>query len=708
MTGSTGRIDLTISGMDCADCALTIRRALEKVPGVEHAGVSFGTERASVLYDPARASPGRIVQVVTDLGYEVRARQGARAGTPRSEIITGVFVALVAAVVLTGLAAERLGLLDAAARLVPPPLATAAVLIGGFPVFRRALLALRAGAITPHALMMLGVAGALVIAEFGAAAVIVFFMRLADFLDAYTSGRARQAIRELVALQPPIARIVRGGAEEEIPADRLEPGDVFIVRPGERIPADGLVLSGRSSINQAPITGESVPVDRQEGQRVLAATVNLDGVLQVRAEHVGSDSTYGRIVRLVEEAEAEKSGAQRLADRVTAYYVPIVTLLAAATWLLGKSPQAAVAVLVVSCSCGIALATPVAVIAAVGRAARTGVLIKGGRALEALARTDVLLLDKTGTVTLGRPQVTGVHPAAGRTAADVLRLAARAERYSEHPVAAAIVAAADAASSHSHDLEPPALVADVEITAGQGVVLNESSRTVTVGSRRFLEGRGIALGPELEARAGELESLEQTVVYVARDGAAEGAITVADTPRPGVPEALAALRRMGLGNVTVLTGDSPRATEGIARPLGVAFQAQMLPEDKIAVVRRLQAEGRTVAMVGDGINDAPALAQADVGIAMDAATSAALEAADVAIMENDWHLVPEAFRIGRRAFGVIRQNLYGTVAYNVVGASLAAAGLLPPIFAAAAQVIPDLLILLNSGRLLGAGGRHRQ
>ncbi len=707
MTGASGRIELTISGMDCADCALTISRALGKVPGVEHAGVSFGTERASVFYDPAKVSPSRIVRAVTDLGYDVRAQRAARTATPGSEIVTGAFVALVAAAVLGGLAAERLGLLDAAAGLVPPPLATAAVLVGGFPVFRRALLALRAGTITPHALMMLGVAGALAISEYGAAAVIVFFMRFADFLDAYTSGRARQAIRELVALQPPIARIVREGLEEEVPAERLAPGDLFMVKPGERVPADGVVVSGRASMNQAPITGESVPVERREGQRLLAATVNLDGVLLVRAEHVGSDSTYGRIVRLVEEAEAEKSGAQRLADRVTAYYAPVVTTLAAATWLIGGSPQAAVAVLVVSCSCGIALATPVAVIAAVGRAARAGVLIKGGRALEALARADVVLLDKTGTVTLGRPLVTGVYPAQGIAREEVLRLAARAERYSEHPVAAAIVAASRAGSHHGHDADPPSLAADVEITPGQGVVLRDPSGAITVGSRRFLEGRGLAVGADLEAGTGEAGPLEQTVVYVANDGAILGAITVADAPRPEVPGALATLRTMGLGDVTVLTGDSERAAEGIARPLGVAFRAQMLPEDKIGEVRRLQAEGRMVAMVGDGINDAPALAQADVGIAMDAATSAALEAADVAIMENDWHLVPEAFRIGREAFGVIRQNLYGTVAYNVVGASLAAAGLLPPIFAAAAQVIPDLLILLNSGRLLGPGSRPR-
>ena len=698
MTTTTIRRTLPIAGMDCADCAVKIERALAGVAGVEQAHVSLGAERATVVFDQARTSLPALTQIIESLGYRVPQRSERRTVPRTPEILSGAFVVVVAAVVLIGLAAERLGLIAQASRLVPPPVAVAAVLLGGYPIFRRVLLALRARNITPHALMTLGIIGALAIREYGAAAVIVFFMRFADFLDGYTAGRARQAIKELVALQPMAARVERDGTAVEVPAAAVRAGEIVLVKPGERIPVDGTIVSGRASINQAPITGESVPVEREAGQAVLAATVNLDGVLRLRAQHVGADSTFGRIIRLVEEAEAQKSRAQRFADRVTAYYIPVVLAAAAAAWLVGGSASAAVAVLVVSCSCGIALATPVAVVAAVGRAARRGVLIKGGTALEALARADVLLLDKTGTLTLGLPRVTGVVPVGSRRPEDVLATAARAERYSEHPIAEAVVAAAPPITGGSD-------AAEVNVAPGRGVVLRADGQRVTVGSRRFMDEQAIAVPPSLADEGWRLEAEGQTVLYVAEDGTAIGAIAVADAPRPEVPEALTALRGMGIREITMLTGDNARVAGAVAGPLGIAYQAELLPEDKIAAVRRLQADGRVVAMVGDGINDAPALAQADVGIAMGVAgTAAALEAADVALMKDDWRLVPEAVRIGRSAFGVIRQNLVGAVAYNVIGITLAAVGWLPPPLAAAAQVIPDVIIILNSGRLLRSEG----
>ncbi|MBM3471157.1 MAG: cation-translocating P-type ATPase [Armatimonadetes bacterium] len=695
--------------MDCADCAARIERALGRVAGVESAHVSLGTGRATVVFDPLKASKAHLAQAVEALGYSVpgssapglraslRARQEA---APRLfGIASGLFVVAVAGVVLIGLAVERLGLIEAASRLVPAPVALAAVLVGGLPVFRKVFLAVRARSVTPHALMTLGIAGALIIGEYGAAAVIVFFMRFADFLDAYTAGRARQAIQELVAQQPLEARIIRDGIEIDVPASEVGAGEIVLVKPGERIPVDGTIISGRASINQAPITGEAMPVERTEGQAVLAATISLDGALRIRAEHVGADSTFGRIVRLVEEAEAHKSGAQRLADRVTAYYIPVVTVAAAAAWLIGGSASAGVAVLVVSCSCGIALATPVAVVAAVGSAARRGILVKGGTALEGLARAEILLLDKTGTLTVGRPQVTRVRPDGSRTTAEVLAVAAIAERYSEHPAAAAVMAAAPQAGGGED-------AAQIEVAPGRGVIVREHGRQVVVGSQRLFAERDLPLPERLTDEAAALEAAGQTVLFVADDGCTVGLIAIADAPRPEVPEALRALRTLGLERITMLTGDNARAARAIADALGVDHRAEMLPEDKIAVVQAFQAEGRVVAMVGDGINDAPALAQADVGIAMGATgTSAALEAADVAIMRDDWRLVPDAVRIGREAFGVIRQNLYGTVAYNLTGIVLAAVGLLPPVLAAAAQVIPDFLILLNSGRLLRSGGR---
>jgi Cu+-exporting ATPase len=683
--------------MDCADCALKIERALRRIAGVRDATVSLAAQRATVVFDPTRTSAGNLARAVEALGYAVPAVPDRRAPPGPPEVVSGAFVVAVAAVVLAGLAGERLGWVESASRWVPWPVAVAAVLAGGFPIFRKVVIALRARTVTPHALMTLGIAGALAIGEFGAAAVIVFFMRLADALDAYTAGRARRALRELSALRPMDARVERDGAAAVVPADGVAPGEVVLVKPGERIPVDGTVVGGRASVNQAPITGESAPVDREPGQPVLAATVALDGVLRVRAEHVGPDSTFGRLVRLVEDADAHKSRAQRFADRVTAYYIPVVVVAAAGAWLLGGSATAAVAVLVVSCSCGIALATPVAVLAAVGRAAREGILIKGGAALEALARADVLLLDKTGTVTHGQPRVTGVYPADGWQAAAVLALAARAERYSEHPLATAIMAAAGAPPIVGGDAATP------DVSPGRGVVLHEASGRVMVGSRRLLGEAGVPVPPALQRLGRDLEAGGQTVVFVVDADATVGLLALADVPRPDVPGALDALRRLGLGRITMLTGDTPSTAAAVAGPLGVDYRAGLLPEDKIEHVRRLQREGHVVAMVGDGINDAPALAQADAGIAVGAATGAALEAADVALMTGDWALVPHAVRLSRRAFGVIRQNLIGAVSYNIVGVTLAAVGLLPPVVAAAAQVVPDLLILLNSSRLLRAG-----
>ena len=387
---------------------------------------------------------------------------------------------------------------------------------------------------------------------------------------------------------------------------------------------------------------------------------------------------------------------QRLADHFTAWYIPVVIGVAALTYLLSRNLTASIAVLLVACACAVALATPTAVIAAVGRAARQGILIKGGRYLELLAKVDTLVMDKTGTLTFGRPAVTDVVALNGQQENQVLRLAAVAERFSEHPVAAAVRQAA-----RERGLEPPA-PDTFKALAGLGVQAHWNGAQLLVGSRQLLEERGIPLPPQAETQAmTSWEAAGKTAFFVATDDRVVGLLAVADTPRPEVPEALAALRRLGLQRFLLLTGDNERTARALAESLGVEYRAELLPEDKIAVVRELQARGRTVLMVGDGVNDAPALAQADVGVAMGVAgTDAALEAADVALMRDDWRAVPDAVRIGRRTFRVIQQNLALGVLYNVVGMTLAAIGILPPVVAAAGQSIPDVLIMLSSARLL--------
>ncbi|MCL6641014.1 MAG: cadmium-translocating P-type ATPase [Candidatus Rokubacteria bacterium] len=536
--------------------------------------------------------------------------------------------------------------------------------------------------------MTLGTLAALAVGEWATAAIVVFFMRVGDCAERFTSERARRAVRDLIALAPQTARVERDGEEREIPVSTVSVGDIVIIRPGEKIPVDGEVVAGHATVDQATITGESLPVEAGPGAPVFAATIATLGRLRVRATRVGEDTTFGRVVRLVEEAETRRAEVQRLADRFSAWYLPVVLGLAALTFLVRRGPLATAAVMVVACSCSFALATPIAMLASIGAAARRGLLVKGGKYLEALARADVLLLDKTGTLTLGRPRITGIVPVDGGSETQGLGLAASAERYSEHPLADAVRAAARERGATL--AEPEAF----EAVPGRGVWARVNGSLVSVGSPR-----GVAGAAELPAvRA--LEAQGKSVLLESRDERPAGLLAPADALRPDVPAALAELRALGVREIELLTGDNERVAAA-AGALGVRYRANLLPEDKIAIVRRYQASGHTVAMVGDGVNDAPALAQADIGIAMGVAGSdVAIEAAHIALMREDWTLVPELYRLARRTLRVVRGNLIFTAVYNMAGLALAALGFLPLVLAAAAQSLPDLGILANSSRLL--------
>lgn len=462
-----------------------------------------------------------------------------------------------------------------------------------------------------------------------------------------------------------------------------------MVRPGEKLPVDGEVVAGEATIDQAAITGESLPVEVGPGSRVFAATLARVGSVRIRTTHVGRDSTFGRVIRLVEEAEAHRADVQRVADRFAGYYLPVVAVIGALTLLVRHDPLAAAAVLVVACSCSFALATPIAMLASIGAGARRGLLIKGGRYLESLAKADVVLIDKTGTLTLGRPQITDIIPLNGATPEEVLALAASAERYSEHPLAEAVrVAAQERKISLGHPEQ-------FEARPGLGVRARINGNQITVSNSRM--NTGAARPPLLDA----LEATGKTAMLVARDEQLIGVLAAADTMRSEVPAAVAALRALGIQHVELLTGDNEPTARALAERLGVRYRARLMPEDKIAVVKHHQAQGHIVVMVGDGVNDAPSLAQADVGIAMGVAgTDIALEAAHIGLMRDDWMLVPAVFRIARRTMRVVMLNIAFTAVYNLAGLSLAALGFLPPIFAAAAQSLPDLGILANSSRLL--------
>lgn len=702
-------LEIPIGGMDCAECTQHVQRAIAALPGVRAVEVFLTSEKALVQLDPQQVNMDAIRRAVQGAGYTVpEPSPGAparAAGMPdfKRPILTllGVVFGVVLFVVVVG---EWLGLFEAITSRVPFVLGLAVVLAGGYPVFRNVLRAALRRQVIAHTLMTLGVIAALAVGEWATAAVVVFFMRIGDFTERFTTERARRAVRDLTAMAPQMARVLRAGVEAQIPVEQVRPGDTVVIRPGEVIPVDGEVTGGQATVNQATITGEAMPVEAGLGSRVFAATLVSLGSLRVRATHVGDDTTFGRVIKLVEEAEAHRAEVQRIADRFSAYYLPVVAAVAALTFILRRDPLATAAVLVVACSCSFALATPIAMLASIGAGAKRGLMIKGGKYLELLARADTLLIDKTGTLTLGKPQIVDFRllnedldlEEISNQQSKILNLIASAERYSEHPLAAAV---RELAHARGLRLEEPQ---EFEALPGMGVRARVAGHTVEVGNQRMMEAyagqiQALAEVPELEAQG-------KTLLYAAVDQKLSAILAAADTLRPEVPQAILDMKALGIRQVELLTGDSPQAAEALARQLGVPYRAGLLPEDKIRIVREYQAHGHTVIMVGDGVNDAPALAQADVGIAMGAAGSqVAIEAAHIALMREDWSLAPQALSIARRTLHVVKMNIAFTTVYNLAGLTLAALGFLPPIFAAAAQSLPDLGILANSSRLLQAG-----
>lgn len=690
-------IEIGVQDLCCGDCSIPLQKALASVQGIRELKVLTTSEKLLVTYDRTKLSPEEIVRRIQTLGYKVKDKKHEHRDARRSltQIISFVFVASIALFTILELGLERLSLLELTQ--IPVPILMAATLVGGFSIFREAFAGLRSKQITADLLMSVAIIAALSIHEFSAALLIVFFMSIAHFLEAFTVKKSRQAIDELVKLVPKTANVKRDGVEMEILIDALRIDDLVIVRPGERIPADGLILKGRSSVDQAPITGESIPVEKNDGDTVFAGTINQVGVLEVNVQRVGRDTTLGRIINLVEEAEASKAPIQKFADRYSSYYLPVLLLASLLTFVVTKTPTNAIAVLVVACPCAIALATPLAVVASVGSSAKRGILIKGGLFIENLAKVDTMVVDKTGTLTLGRPRVTDIVALSKVKEDDLIAVVASAESYSEHPLATAII---DYAKSNNIQLHP---ITEFEACPGKGIACGLNGARIVIGNMEFLSSKNVQFEKNpVTKQLEELENQGKTVLLVAMDSKLLGMIAVADVVRSEAAAALDELRGMGLRRHILLTGDNERVAAAIAKSLGISeFRANLLPEDKIAEVRRLQAQGHTVAMIGDGVNDAPALAQADVGIAMGVSGSdVALEAAPLALMRDDWKQIPVAVGIARRTTRTIKQNVVFGILFNVAGVLLASVGILTPILAAAAQSLPDVVVFLNSSRLL--------
>ncbi len=684
-------IQVPVKGMDCAECTVHVQHAVSKLKGVESVNVLLASEQAVIRLDPTQVSLSDIRQAVASAGaYAVPENVTASAPSANFSRRIVALLAIVFAIVLSMVVlGEWLGVFRRLDELAPLPIGAAIVIVGGLPVFRNVLRAALHRQIISHTLMTLGVLAALLVGEWVTAAIVVVFMRVGAYVENFTTASARRAVKELAALSPQTARVERAGKEHQVPIAEVRVGEIVVVRPGEKVPVDGEVTDGQATMDQATLTGESMPVEVARGSRVFAATIARLGSVRVKTTRVGADTTFGRVVKMVEEAEAHRADVQRFADKFSAYYLPIVTGLAALTFLFSRNPLATAAVLVVACSCSVALATPVAMLASIGASAQRGLLIKGGKYLETLARADVLLVDKTGTLTLGQPQITDVISLHGASDSEILMLAASAERYSEHPLAEAVRVSA---RTHNMSLVEPQ---NFEALPGKGIRARINGANIALGNRQLISSADSARVAE------ELEGQGKTLLFLARDDELIAILAAADTLRPQVPAALVQARALGIQRIELLTGDNERAAAALAEKLGVSYRANLLPENKIQVVKDYQAQGHIVVMIGDGVNDAPALAQADVGVAMGAAgADIAIQAAHVALMREDWALVPEVLRIARRTMRIVKMNLAFAAVYNIAGLTLAAFGFLPPVLAAAAQSLPDIGILGNSARLL--------
>ncbi|WP_274433562.1 heavy metal translocating P-type ATPase [Alicyclobacillus sp. ALC3] len=606
------------------------------------------------------------------------------------------FVAVIALVVLGEVTGETFGWLDRLIEVVPIWLLLVATALGGYPIFRRALLGIRSKQSNVDQMMSVGILAAILVGQFVSALLLVFFMSIAHYLEGYTVNQVRQAIRHLVELAPSTARVVRGEEEAELPVGQVKPGEIVRVRPGERIPVDGHVVEGKAVVNQATITGESLPVEKGRGDEVYAGTIAERGFLDVKMERSGEQTMLGQIIHLVEYAEAQKAPIQRFADKFTAWFLPSVLAIALLTYILSGHLMYAVAVLVAACPCAVGLATPLSVVSSVGSAARRGLLIKGGLTLETLARVDTFVVDKTGTLTLGEPQVTEVVPASDFFDEEtIIQLASSLERFSEHPLAGAIRKVA-------FNREIPLIDAeDFAGLPGLGLRGRINGKQMFLGNRKWLTQNGVEISSERSIEAEEFESAGQTVLFLARENSCIGLIAVADPVRPNVAQALNQLRKMGIRKVVLLSGDNAHVVEAVANELGIDdVHAECLPTDKIRFVQSLQAEGHVVAVVGDGVNDAPSLVQADVGIAMGVVGSdIATEAADVVLMRDDWRQVVDAIEIGRRTARTIRQNIGIGIGWNVMTLGMASIGIIGPVLSAASEAMPDVFVALNSSRL---------
>ncbi|MDP3097090.1 MAG: heavy metal translocating P-type ATPase [Syntrophales bacterium] len=737
----TLKTTVSIGGMTCAACVRRVENVLREVPGVTEVGVNLATARATVSHNAGWAGVEALRQVIADQGYEfLGIPDDAREdpiGAAREKELKDLKARFAVGIVLSGVIflgsmqhwfPFLMGIPRQPLLVVLFFLTTPVVFWVGSRFFIGAIKAARQRTTDMNTLVAVGAlaawlysslatffprffAGAEIMPHvyYDGAAFIVTLIILGRLLEAGAKGKTSQAIQRLMGLKPKTARVVREGAETDIPIEGVVKGDLVVVRPGEKIPTDGVVVSGNSSVDESMLTGESMPVAKETGTEVFAATINRTGSFTFRATRIGAETALAQIIRLVEEAQGSKAPIQRLADKVASIFVPVVFgigLLTFAVWyflvpdpVFSRALLNFISVLVIACPCALGLATPTAVMVGTGLGAENGILIKGGESLENAYRLRTVVFDKTGTLTRGEPEVTDILPVSGVTPAEVLQAALDIEAVSEHPLARAVLE-----RGKREGLLAEAVTGFAAVS-GLGAKAVRNGKTVLLGNRRFLEGEGIA-GEDLEDEAARLAGEGKTSVFVAEGGRVLGLLGFSDQPKPSAAAAVAALKGMGL-KVAMITGDNAGTAKAMGKTLGIdRILAEVLPGDKAAEIRRLREAGEVVAMVGDGINDAPALTAADIGIAIGAGTDVAIEASDITLMKDDLLAVPRAIRLSFETMRTIRQNLFWAFIYNIIGIPIAAGVLYPlwgillkPEFAAAAMAMSSVSVVSNSLRL---------
>lgn len=726
--GPAGKVTLKISGMTCAACSARIEKKLNKLEGVTKAAVNLATEKASVVFDDQRIKIPEIVAAVTGLGYGADPEQelsGDLEKEQREKEIKRLRTELIVSAVLS--APLILGMILALLGVNIPflhdwrfqiLLATPVQFYIGFRFYKHAFYALRAKSPNMDVLIAMGTTAAYVYSlynaffqktmpgagapmmkdlYFEASATIITLILLGKYFEAVAKGKTSEAIKKLMGLRPKTARVIRDGKEMDIPIEKVDVGEVIVVRPGEKVPVDGVIIEGNSALDESMLTGESLPVEKKAGDTVIGATINKFGAFHYTATKIGKDTVLSQIIKMVEDAQGSKAPIQKIADQVSGVFVPIVLGIAAATflvWAFGGSNLkmgivSAVAVLVIACPCALGLATPTAIMVGTGKGAENGILIKSGEHLEKAYKINTVVLDKTGTITKGQPEVTDLIVAGKMGQNEFLRLAAIAEKKSEHPLGEAIYRYG---KQQIGEIEDPAQFGAVP---GQGVIATIDGEEIIIGTRKLMAGKGIPL-MDSEKTASDLENEGKTAMFAAARGELLGLIAVADVVKENSARAIKELQDLGI-TVYMMTGDNRRTAQAIAGQVGITnVLAEVMPEHKAEQIEKLKNEGSVVAMVGDGINDAPALATADIGMAIGTGTDVAMEAADITLMRGDLKTIATAIRLSRKTMNKIKQNLFWAFFYNTIGIPFAALGMLNPIIAGAAMAFSSVSVVTNS------------